>query len=127
MIIGIGIDIVEIERIAAAIERDAFVRRIFTPGEQAYCEERGRQRAASYGARFAGKEALLKALGTGLSGGRWQEIEILPDAKGQPQVRLMGSFAQAAAAQGVERIYISLTHARHYAAAQVVLWGGESK
>lgn len=127
MIIGVGIDIVEIDRIAAAIARDTFVRRIFTPGEQVYCEGRGRQRAASYGARFAGKEALLKALGTGLSGGRWQDIEILPDTKGRPQVRLTGSFAQIAAAQGVERIYITLTHARQYAAAQVILWGGENK
>src|SRR5690349_7921589 len=87
MIQGIGIDIIEIDRIANAIKRDLFVQRVFTSGEQLYCEKRGVQRAASYAARFAGKEAVVKAFGTGLVEGSFQDIEILPDAKGCPQVK----------------------------------------
>ena len=125
MIIGIGIDLIEIRRVKMAMERPLFVRRVFTPGEQAYCNSRGRQSAASYAARFAGKEAVMKALGTGLAGGTWQDIEILPDGKGRPIVTLTGGFAALAEKMGVRRIFISLTHAQEYAAADVLLWGDE--
>ena len=124
MIVGIGIDIIEIERIKAAVEKQRFVQRVFSDGEQAYCESRGVQSFASYAARFAGKEAVLKALGTGFVGGKWREIEILPDSLGRPTVKLSGYYEQMARQKGVSAIHISLTHAREYAAAQVVIWGG---
>jgi len=123
MIIGTGIDIIEIERIEKAIGREQFIKRVFTKNEQIYCDSRGAQRAASYAARFAGKEAVLKAFGTGLSGGTLLDMEILPNSKGCPQVNLSGYFAGLAASMGVSGIHISLTHARQYAAAQVILWG----
>ncbi len=125
MIIGVGIDIVEISRIAAAIKRKAFIDRVFTPAEQAYCENRGVQRAASYAARFAAKEAVLKALGTGLRGGTWQDVEITNNNLGRPLVQMTGYYQNLAGELGVQEIYLSVTHAREYAAAQVVLWGGK--
>jgi holo-[acyl-carrier protein] synthase len=125
MIIGTGIDIIEINRIKTALARPGFAERLFTEKERAYCEGRGVQRFASYAARFAGKEAVLKALGTGLSGGAWLEIEILPDAKGAPKISFSGRFASIAREKGITQSCLSLTHAREYAAAQVILWGGE--
>lgn len=125
MIVGIGIDLIEIRRIKRAIENPAFIRRVFTAAEIAYCQSRGRQGAASFAARFTAKEAVMKALGTGLSGGTWQEIETLPDASGKPAVRLTGSFGQLAESLGVSCIHVSLTHAEEYAAAQVMLWRGD--
>lgn len=124
MIIGVGIDIVEIGRIAAAIKRNAFIDRVFTPAEQAYCDSRGVQRAASYAARFAAKEAVLKALGTGLRGGTWQNVEVTNNDLGRPLVQMTGYYQNLAGELGVQEIYLSVTHARDYAAAQVVLWGG---
>lgn len=123
MILGTGIDIIEIGRIRTAIGRESFISRIFTPGEQAYCESRGAQRPASYAARFAAKEAVMKAFGTGLAGGNWTDIEVVPADGGRPVVRLHGSFARLAEAQGIGEVHISLTHAREYAAAQAILWG----
>lgn len=120
MISGIGLDVIEIRRIEEALKKEAFRQRVFTPAEQAYCEGRGKGKAASYAARFAGKEAVLKALGTGFSGGTWQDIEILADADGQPQVTLSGYFKQAAERRQINHIYISLTHAQEYAAAQAI-------
>jgi holo-[acyl-carrier protein] synthase len=124
MILGIGIDIIEIDRIKKALEQPRFVNRVFTEGEQRYCESRGVQRFASYAARFAAKEAVLKALGTGLSGGEWRQVEILPGCAGAPVVTLHGYYETLAKQRGVASIHISLTHAREYAAAQAVLWGG---
>ncbi|HWR39388.1 MAG TPA: holo-ACP synthase [Patescibacteria group bacterium] len=123
MIVGIGIDIIEIERVNAALQREAFVRRVFTVGEREYCESRGVQRSASYAARFAAKEAAVKALGTGFSGGSWQDVSVVLDAQGQPHLQLQGYYDQVACSKGVTRMYLSLTHAREYAAAQVVMWG----
>lgn len=125
MIVGMGIDLVEIHRIKVAIENPAFVRRIFTPAEIAYCQSRGRQGAASFAARFAAKEAAMKALGTGLAGGTWQDVETLPDDQGKPILRLSGSFGKLAGSLGVSCIHVSLTHAQDYAAAQVLLWKGD--
>lgn len=81
MIRGIGTDIVEIARIRQAVAKERFVVRVYTEGERAYCEERGVQAAASFAARFSGKEAVLKAFGTGLRGGTLRDVEILPDAQ----------------------------------------------
>jgi len=124
VIIGTGIDIIEISRITEAVNRSSFVRRVFTLSEQQYCESRGVQKFASYAARFAGKEAVMKAFGTGLAGGSLQDIEILVNDKGCPYVELSGNFATLGKDMDVTAIHISLTHAREYAAAQAILWGG---
>ena len=127
MVVGIGIDLIEIRRLKKAIENPLFVERIFTQAERDYCDSRGRQNAASYAARFAAKEALMKALGTGLSGGgTWQDIEVLPDEKGQPLMQLSGYFGQLACEMQVSRVFVSLSHAQEFATAQVLLWRGES-
>lgn len=125
MIIGTGIDIIEINRIKTAVIRQSFVERVFTLSERQYCESRGLQKASSYAARFAGKEAIMKAFGTGLAGGSLQDIEIFLNDKGCPHVKLSGKFAALARDLGVNSIHISLTHAREYAAAQAILWGGK--
>ncbi len=127
MVVGIGIDLIEIHRLKKAIENPLFVQRVFTPAERAYCDSRGRQNAASYAARFAAKEAVMKALGTGLSGGgTWQDIEILPDEKGQPLMQLTGFFGDLAAEMQISRVFVTMSHAQEFATAQVLLWRGES-
>lgn len=128
MVVGIGIDLVEIHRMKKAIESSAFVQRVFTTAEQTYCNGRGRQGAASYAARFAAKEAVMKALGTGMAGGgTWQDIEVLPDDRGKPVMNLTGVFGQLARDLGVTKIHVSLSHAQDYATAQVLLWRGETE
>ena len=124
MIIGIGIDIIEIKRIKTAIAREAFVKRVFTAAEAAYCSSRGVQQAASFAARFAAKEAVAKALGSGFAGGNIRDIEVIVGERGKPGIVLHGSFAIVAANLGVTALHISLTHAQEYAAAQAVLEGG---
>ena len=126
MVFGIGVDLIEIHRVQRAIESRAFVQRVFTLEERRYCDSRGRQKAASYAARFAAKEALMKALGTGLSGGgSWQDIEVLPGELGKPVMSLSGFFGEYAKQIGVGRIFVSLSHAQEYATAQVLLWRDE--
>ena len=128
MVVGIGIDLVEIHRMKKAVENPLFVKRVFTLAEQAYCNSRGRQGAASYAARFAAKEAVMKALGTGLAGGgTWQDVEVLPDDQGKPVMKLTGYFAQLAESLGVAQIFVSLSHAQEYAVAQVLLWRDEKE
>ena len=128
MVVGIGIDLVEIHRMKKAIEKPLFVQRVFTASEQTYCNGRGRQNAASYAARFAAKEAVMKALGTGLAGGgTWQDIEVLPDDQGKPVMSLTGGFGQLARELGVTTIHVSLSHTQEYATAQVLLWRGETE
>ncbi len=121
MVIGIGCDIMEIERISRAIARAAFVRRVYTADEIAYCQGRGQQAAASFAARFAAKEAVLKALGTGLRGGSLQEIVVTSNALGKPEVCLSGYFAELAEQLGVKNIKISLSHSKEMAMAYVVM------
>ncbi len=121
MVIGIGCDIIEIERISRAIARAAFVRRVYTADEIAYCQGRGQQAAASFAARFAAKEAVLKALGTGLRGGSLQEIVVTSNALGKPEVCLSGYFAELAEQLGVKNIKISLSHSKEMAMAYVVM------
>lgn len=125
MIIGVGCDIIEIERISQAIERNTFIKRVFAPAEITYCQSRGIQAAASFAARFAAKEAVLKAFGTGLRGGRLQEIIIINDDAGKPQVELQGFFAVLAKQLGVQKINISLSHARNLAMAYIVMEDGK--
>lgn len=113
----IGVDIIEISRVRKAIESRAFVDRVYTPREQLYCDARGAGRAASYAARWAGKEAVMKALGTGLSGGRMTEIEIFNDDGGAPHVTLTGNFKKVADNLSVRGIELSLSHSKEYAVA----------
>ena len=123
MLIGVGCDVIEIARVQKAIERAAFVKRVFTPAEIAYCESRGKQAAASFAARFAAKEAVLKALGTGLRGGELTEIIVLNDALGKPSIQLSGYHAELAAKLGVKNIALSMSHSRAMALAYVVMEG----
>nr|PZN69698.1 MAG: 4'-phosphopantetheinyl transferase [Bacillota bacterium] len=125
MILGTGVDIVAVERLARAVDRhgERFLRRVFTPAELAYCESGRRQRAQRLAARFAAKEAVLKALGIGLREVRWTDAEVCRDATGRPSLRLSGRLAEIAAARGAARIHLSLSHTREYAVAQVVIEG----
>lgn len=114
-------DMVEVDRVKRAIASEHFVSRVFTAAEIAYCESRGKQAAQSFAARFAAKEAVLKAFGTGLRGGKLTDIEVLPDELGCPQVQLTGYFAELAREKGVKKIWLSLTHTKEYGAAQCVM------
>ncbi|HYF91687.1 MAG TPA: holo-ACP synthase [Symbiobacteriaceae bacterium] len=122
MIAGIGVDIVEVDRIAEAIARhgDRFGARLFTPGEMCECWPSEQQRCRRLAARFAAKEATLKALGIGLRGVSWQEIEVVKDDLGKPSLHLTGRLAEIAAAQGITAMHLSLSHCKEYAMAQVV-------
>ena len=124
-IIGTGLDATEIARIAAAIDRygDRFVQRIFTEGEIAYCR-RHRDAASSFAARFAAKEAAMKALGTGHSRGVfWQGIEVVRHG-GPPHLRFHGGAATRFDAMGATRSLVTLTHSRDLAMAHVLLLRG---
>lgn len=123
-VLGIGIDIVEIDRIERALKRhgERMRRRLFTEGELSDCApgpNEGRQLAA----RYAAKEATLKALGRGLRGVRWVDAEVVKDAWGRPQMRLHGALRQLAAELGVAEVLVSLSHGRDYAVAQAVACG----
>jgi holo-[acyl-carrier protein] synthase len=123
MIVGTGIDIVDISRIEAAIERQGsrFVRRVFCEREIAYCESRG-PRLASYAARFAAKEAAMKALGTGWADGvGWRQIEIVCGEKGAPSLSLSGRALERMRELGATRIHVSLSHSESFAVAHVIL------
>ena len=123
MILGIGSDIIHIPRVARAIVNERFLQRVYTARERAYAESRGKGRAASLAARFAGKEAVLKAFGTGLRDGQLTDVEILADVLGAPKVHLGGYFAVRAAEMGVINAWITLSHERDYAIAYCVLEG----
>lgn len=124
MIKGTGVDIIEISRIKKSLINEQFIKRIFTVKEQAYCESRKQLAVSSYAARFAAKEAVAKALGIGIAeGGLWTDIEILPDDKGAPHVKLYGYFAYLATKRKIYNIYISLSHCKEYAVAQAILEG----
>ena len=120
MILGIGTDIIEIERVRRAVSREHFKEKVFTTNEQNYCKSRGTQSAASYAARFAAKEAFFKALGTGIFTAL-TEVEILNNNAGQPQIFLYGKAKTFAENFGVEKIFVSLSHCREFATAFVIL------
>ncbi len=124
-VLGIGIDLVEIERIDRAISHprygQRFRRRVFTRAEQLYCEGQSRP-AASFAVRFAAKEAVIKALGpSGTRGLPWRAIEVSRPGPGAPEVLLHGRVAAAAQALGVKRIHLSLSHEAGLATAQALL------
>jgi holo-[acyl-carrier protein] synthase len=126
MIVGSGIDLVEIGRIQSTMDRygSRFLNRVYTAAEQAYCL-RKKMAAESFAARFAAKEAAAKALGTGISFGvNWLEIEVVRETGGRPSVAFHGRAAQIASRLGVARAALSLTHTSALAMASVVLEGG---
>src|SRR4051812_35561925 len=125
MIVGTGIDLAEVPRIAAAIERfgDRFLRRIFTEAEILYCESKA-NRNERYAARFAAKEAGLKAIGTGWKRGvAWTDVEVTRQPGGRPTLVFHGKAAEFAARLGVKNIALSITHTKENAMAQVILEG----
>jgi holo-[acyl-carrier protein] synthase len=126
MILGSGIDLVEIARIQQSIERygPRFLNRVFSTAEQAYCL-RKRNAAESLAARFAAKEAAAKALGTGISRGvNWLEIEVIREPGGRPSIRFHGRAREIVEQMRVEHIALSLTHTGNLAMASVVLEDG---
>jgi holo-[acyl-carrier protein] synthase len=122
-IVGTGIDICEVPRVRQAIERfgERFLKRVFTESERAYCDSK-KNRVERYAARFAAKEAAMKALGTGLRRGvTWQDVEVTREPGGRPTLRLTGKAAGFAQVLGVRRFHLSLTHTEDSAQAQVIL------
>lgn len=122
MDLQVGVDLIEIARIEAALQRfgERFLQRIYTPAERACC----RGRTAELAARFAAKEAVMKALGTGRRGIGWREIEILSDPRGRPLVTLHRRARARADDLGLHSFAVSLSHSRGMAVASVVAWGG---
>ena len=123
MIVGIGTDIVVISRIERLVERygPRFLNKVYTEREQEISSRRGNA-AEAWAARFAGKEAVMKALGTGWTGGvKFREIEILPDPRGKPEITLHGRTAEVAAERGATRSHISLSHDQDFAVAFAIL------
>ncbi len=120
MILGVGIDIVDIERWARSLER--VQHEIFTSQELADCADRV-DRVDALAARFAAKEAYLKALNTGIAGGALRQIEIVSDPGSAPRIRLAGALATRARKSVVRRAHVSLTHQQGFAAAVVILEG----
>lgn len=122
---GIGIDVVEVGRIASAIERhgEPFLARLFTAAERSYCEAQ-KVPALHFAARFAAKEAASKALGTGIGGDAgWLELEVTRDRLGAPKLILHGTAAEFADSHGLTAVQISLSHAKEYAAANAIAIG----
>jgi holo-[acyl-carrier protein] synthase len=123
VIISIGIDIVEVYRIRETISRTPrFADRVFTERERAYCKAKGAAAAQSFAARFAAKEAFLKALKTGWRGKiTWQDIEIVSDADGVPSLEIAGEAKRLLENLGANQIHLSLSHTTEHAVAQVIL------
>ncbi len=123
MIVGTGVDLCEVPRIREAIERHGarFTSRVFTAAESAYAESKA-NRFERYAARFAAKEAAMKALGTGWRGGvAWRDFEVSNLASGRPALVFHGKAAELAARRGVRTISLSLTHTAEQAMALVIL------
>lgn len=124
-ILGIGVDLVDIERVRGVLERrgDAFLSRVFTPDEIAYCK-RHKDPGASLSARFGAKEALIKALGVGWQAGmKWTDIEVQREPGGRPLLVLHGRTEAIAVVKGVRKAHLSLTHGEREAVAYVILEG----
>ena len=123
--LSVGVDLTEIPRVARALERwgERFLWRVYTPAEVAYC----RGRVPELAARFAAKEAISKALGTGMVGISWIEMEVLADRRGKPNVVLHGKALARAQALGLDEWAISLTHTDATAMAFVVAMGRDER
>jgi holo-[acyl-carrier protein] synthase len=123
MIVGTGIDIAEVPRIAESIQRfgERFLRRVFTEGEINYCDSKA-NRVERYAARFAAKEAAMKALGTGWSRGvRWRDIEVVRQPGGRPTIEFHGKAAEFAGRLNARNVALSLSHTPEQAIASVIL------
>jgi holo-[acyl-carrier protein] synthase len=123
MIVAIGIDLIEIARMEEVFARrgERFRKRVFTEAEIEYCERRA-SKMASYAARFAAKEAAMKALGTGWADGiAWRDIEVVSATSGAPTVELRGRALERMRELGATRAHLSLTHTNNLAMAQVIL------
>ena len=128
-VIGIGVDIIEVPRVSAVLQRhpDRFPHRVFTVGERDY-SSRGVHAAERYAARYAAKEAVMKALGTGWSQGvTFRDIEVIRSPAGAPGIRLAGAARSRAKDLGVDRIDVSLSHCHEYAVAMVIMSGGTTE
>lgn len=123
MIVGMGVDLAEVDRIKTAMERhgETFLRRVYTAAEREYCEG-FRNKYERYAGRFAAKEAAMKALGTGWRRGvRWVDFEVVRELGGRPTIRLDGEAKKIAEEIGVKRIALSITHTEAMALAQVIM------
>jgi holo-[acyl-carrier protein] synthase len=126
-VLGIGTDIVETHRIAQMIERhgELFLHRVYTPFEIGYCSER-KAATQHYAGRWAAKEAVLKALGTGWARGiRWLDIEIRNDIGGQPRIVLDGAAREISLESGIDEVLISISHCQAYATAYALAIGDD--
>jgi holo-[acyl-carrier protein] synthase len=123
VIVSIGTDIIEVYRIRETLERTPrFGERVFTEKEREYCESKGVSAAQSYAARFAGKEAFLKALKTGWRGKiTWHDVEIVNDELGAPSFRLSGEAQKLMETLGANKVHLSLSHTSEHAIANVIL------
>ena len=121
MVLGLGSDVIEIARIEASITRfgGRFLERVFTPAEIAYCQGK-KQAAESFAARFAAKEATMKALGVGLGSFRFAEVEVIREESGAPRLRTSGRAEPLAKEMGVRAFHVSLTHTGDIACAVVI-------
>ena len=127
-ILGLGTDIIECLRIAKMIEKhgELFLNRVYTRGEIAYCSSR-KGATQSYAGRWAVKEAVLKAMGTGWSRGiRWKDIEVVTDLTGKPRVEIHGVAKEICEELGISDVLISLSHCRSYATATAIAVGAET-
>ena len=125
MIVGTGIDVADVSRIRRSIERhgERFLERVFTPAERAYVE-RKRNRFERYAARFAAKEAAMKAIGTGWNRGvRWQDFEVTNLPSGKPTLRFSGKAGELVEKLGVKSVALSISHTETLAIAEVILEG----
>ena len=123
MIISIGIDFIEVERVRHVLRRTPrFVERVFTTHEREYCDVRGVVAPQHYAARFAAKEAMLKALQTGWTGGiAWQDVEVASHESGAPYLKLHGRALELYEQSGATNSHLSISHTTEHAIAQVIL------
>jgi holo-[acyl-carrier protein] synthase len=126
-LLGIGTDIIECLRIAQMIQRhgEQFIERVYTPHEIQYCQAR-KQSTQHFAGRWAAKEAVLKALGTGwVRGISWRDVEVRTETSGKPTIVLRGGAREAADAQGISEVLISISHCRTFATAYATAVGAE--
>jgi holo-[acyl-carrier protein] synthase len=123
MIIGLGTDIAEVARIAKSIENNSFKEKVFSKAEIEYCEGKV-NKAESYAARFAAKEAFFKALGTGWRGGvAFNEVEVVNDELGKPSINVIGTTADLIKDRNIKNIHVSLSHIKDIAMVTIILEG----
>lgn len=124
MILGNGIDLVKNQRIAALIDKyeEHFLNKIYTKNEIKYCRSKSNA-SVSFAARFAAKEAMLKALGTGMRNNSWKEIEVINNKLGKPEITLSGKTEALAESKNIKSIFLSISHEKKYSIAQIILEG----